>query len=125
MSDQSESPTIEEIQADFIRAVREGDRVTVSKVNAIGGWDSSHFNARGIQVYADELDRLRAENARLREALEKADVTIKTADALAEAVGLVISTTDPRVYLQAFDGVRVSHDAYRKSRAALQTKGDE
>lgn len=71
MSDQSESPTIEEIQADFIRAVREGDRVTVSKVNAIGGWDSSHFNARGIQVYADELDRLRAENERLREGLEK------------------------------------------------------
>lgn len=73
---------------------------------------------------ADEIDRLRAENERLWEALERAGVTIKTADALAEVVGLVISTTDPRVYLQAFDGVRVSHDAYRKSRAALQTKGD-
>ena len=71
MNDQCESPTIEEIQADFIRAVREGDRVTVSKVNAIGGWDSSHFSTRDIRVAADELDRLRVENERLRAALEK------------------------------------------------------
>lgn len=70
-----------------------------------------------LQEQWNETCALRAEKERLQEALERADATIKTADALAEFVGLVISTTDPRVYLQAFDGVRVSHDAYHKSRA--------
>ena len=69
MSDQCTEKPIEERLADFIRAVKDGDRVSVSKVNAIGGWDSSHFNARYVQTYAEEIDRLRAENARLLEAL--------------------------------------------------------
>lgn len=110
MSDQCASPTIEERQADFIRAVKEGDRVTVSKVNAIGGWDSSHFNARDIQVCADELDRLRAENERLRDAL------IDAVDMLSGATFEVM-----RVRGQYID----RKDVVCRARAALKTDGSK
>lgn len=44
------SPDPAERAADFVEAVRRGDRVTVSTVNAIGGWDTSHFSPQEVML---------------------------------------------------------------------------
>lgn len=50
MDEQAKSPDLKERAADFIDAVKNADRVTVSTVNALGGWDSSHFSWQEVMM---------------------------------------------------------------------------
>lgn len=48
VKNQACSPDPADRAAAFVEAVRKGDRVSVSTVNAIGGWDTNHFSPQEV-----------------------------------------------------------------------------
>jgi len=44
------SPDPKDRARQFAESVRHGDRVSVSKVNALGEWDTEHYSVREVEI---------------------------------------------------------------------------
>jgi len=81
MTDQTKAraATPSELVRDMFDVIRTADSVQVHRVNALGCYDTYNFgpdciaawNNRGIPDALEEIDRLTAENERLRDSLQK------------------------------------------------------